>query len=268
MEKFQANKKFGQHFLRSDKVIEKIVSDCPLNLESFELILEIGPGPGILTKELKQRYEHSLMAIEIDSQFYDFLEKLIHANNLIKKDALEVDYENLFTSHNISSLWLVSNLPYNVAAPLMINFFALDKIKRMTLMMQKEMAERIMAYNPKKQKTNSLFSYAHTFFDVSKLVHVPPGSFDPPPKVDSTVLTFNRKEKALIPLEEYSEFQKFCRHLFSTPRKQLQKVLKTQIPHLDWMNILDSLEISAQIRAEVLELQQVHQLYFAWKRGM
>lgn len=265
--KYSANKKFGQHFLNSEKIIQAICEDDQTSGRDLKYCLEIGPGPGILTKHLKEK-ERPFKVIEIDSRFIDDLKNLIGADNVVNQDALDINFEELFTENGWNeSIWLVSNLPYNVAAPLMINFFPVLPIQRMTLMMQKEMADRIIPPNPKKS-SNPLATYAKCFFDIKKLVHVPPGAFSPPPKVDSTVLSFERLDQSIIQIEDYQSLLKFGRGIFSTPRKQLLKVAKTNLAGTDWPKILEACDIPPTIRAEALSFEQVTQLFFAWKQGI
>lgn len=262
---FQAKKKFGQHFLKSDSVIQKIVNDKD---EDTQYCLEIGPGPGILTKYLVEK-SFPLKVIEIDDQFIQHLENLVGKENVTHSDAMEVELTECFQAWDWqNNIWLVSNLPYNVAAPLMIRFFPILSIKKMTLMMQKEMALRILPPNKKKQ-SNPLAIYSALFFDVKTLCQAPPGAFSPPPKVDSTVLTFTRKETPLIDPTEYESFLKFGRGIFSMPRKQLKKVLKTNLAlpnEASWEDLLNQNNIPETIRAEALELEQVLGLYFSWKQ--
>jgi 16S rRNA (adenine1518-N6/adenine1519-N6)-dimethyltransferase len=262
---FQAKKKFGQHFLKSDSVIQKIVNNQD---DSTKYCLEIGPGPGILTKFLVDK-DAPLKVIEIDDQFISHLKQLVGDENVTHQDAMEVELEELFKQWSwTQDIWLVSNLPYNVAAPLMIRFFPIMPIQKMTLMMQKEMALRILPPNKKKQ-SNPLAIYSALFFDVNTLCQAPPGAFSPPPKVDSTVLTFTRKEKPLIDPDEYSSFLKFGRGMFATPRKQLKKVLKTNLSlpsGQNWETLFKENDIPETVRAEALDLEKVLALYFSWKR--
>lgn len=263
---FQAKKKFGQHFLKSDSVINAITNDFE---DDTQYCLEIGPGPGILTKHLKQK-DFDLKVVEIDDQFISFLQELVGAENVIHSDAMDVDLWEKFQNWDWQQkVWLVSNLPYNVAAPLMIKFFPISCISKMTLMMQKEMAQRISPPN-KKKPSNPLAVYSQLFFDVKTLCQVPPGAFSPPPKVDSTVLSFTRKEKALIDLADYELFLKFGRGLFVMARKQLKKVLNTNLSHanINWDEILLDAQIAPNLRAEALELEQVLALFFSWKQGI
>lgn len=265
-ESFTAKKKFGQHFLNSPHIIDKITSDIS---DESKYILEIGPGPGVLTKKLIEK-ENPLKVVEIDDQFISFLSNLVGAENVLHIDAMEVDLAEKFKAWSWDdNIWLVSNLPYNVAAPLMINFFPMPQIQSMTLMMQKEMAQRVLPTN-KKKPSNPLSVYAALFFEVKVLCQVPPGAFQPPPKVDSTVLSFRKKETSLIARDDFGLFKKFARALFTTPRKQMKKVLTTNLAlsNGSWEELFNENDIPMNIRAEALELEKILSLFFSWKRGI
>src|SRR5665647_728814 len=113
---------------------------------------------------------------------------------------MEFDWKNFLSTHGFKSIWLVSNLPYNVSVPLTLSFLRIPEIKYMTLMYQKEVAEKIL---PKdlRNSMGSLHVLNLTQFEISHVVNAPPGAFLPPPKVDSQVLQFKRREIPLIGLE-------------------------------------------------------------------
>src|SRR5690606_31558120 len=121
----------------------------------------------------------------------------------------------------------VSNLPYNVSVPLTLSFLRVPEIKNMTLMYQKEVAEKILPKDPR-NAMGSLHALTVSQFDVSHVVHAPPGAFVPPPKVDSLVLNFRRKEVPLVPLERVDVFEEFLRLVFAQRRKQLGGILKKE----------------------------------------
>ncbi len=255
-----ADKKFGQHFLTNQQVIKMITQDFA---QSTDAILEIGPGPGILTKELI-KLSHPFAAIEKDQRLAEYLiPKILTDDQIYFADALDVDLNKFIKTKlsNALNVWLVSNLPYNVSTPLTIKFLKTIQIKYMTLMYQKEVADKIL--NSKEQKdNNSLHMLCYSFFTVTPLCKVKPGSFSPPPKVDSMVLSFSRRSKPLIKLEDFVQFETFLRRLFSQRRKQLQKVLRQYYPLDKLLPLLEKLIISPTIRAEVLSEEEVIQLYY------
>jgi len=261
-----AKKKFGQHFLRSPQIIEKICGDYANQSQS---IIEVGPGPGILTQYLC-KLNKAICVIEVDKDMISGLEKWLDKNQIINQDALEIDWETLITKNNLPDpVWLVSNLPYNVASPLLIKFLQASSIKFMTLMFQKEVALKALAVNEKrKEEMSSLGVLTHTYFHIKELVKVPPGAFVPPPKVESMVLSFERKITPDISIDDFPEFERFLRKIFSERRKQLGHILKKILPDEKFQKIesnLSELNICKKDRTQALTLLQVQGLYKSLK---
>lgn len=254
-----ADKSLGQHFLRDQNIIEKICSDFK---NEAEAIVEIGPGPGILTEHLAL-LGLPYQVIEKDVRFEVYLDQFIKKDQITMADALEINLASFFKEKNISGkkIWLVSNLPYNVATPLLINFIQAEDIKLMTLMFQKEVADKVFPFSTTKNFMSSLLVICQTYFHCDLLVKVPPGAFAPPPKVDSAVITFKRREVPLVPMNEFIALEKFLRQMFSQRRKQLGGVLKAFYPALKIKESFDSLDLSTTLRAEALTLEQVIELY-------
>ncbi|MGB0453256.1 MAG: 16S rRNA (adenine(1518)-N(6)/adenine(1519)-N(6))-dimethyltransferase RsmA [Bacteriovoracaceae bacterium] len=259
--KFTPNKSFGQHFLTSEKVVTDIIDDDQNSPFAIEKILEIGPGPGVLTNHLIKK-DKPFKVIEIDDQFIAHLSDLVGSENILQGDALRFNYNEILQGED-ESYWLVSNLPYNIAGPLMAKLFCHPKIALMTLMMQKEMGEKMLKTSPK-FKMNSLGLLSHCYFDVKKLCLVPPGSFSPPPKVDSIVLSFRKKHNPDIDFKIYPKLEAFGRNFFAHPRKQLMKNLKESYPHKDWKQAFEKSQVSLTIRAEACTHEQVLRLFNFW----
>lgn len=263
-----ANKSLGQHFLRDQSVIEKICTDFSGQAEA---ILEIGPGPGILTESLSVRAQAEKLpffVIEKDDRFPEYLRQFISPDQITMTDALAVHLSKFFADKNIADkkIWLVSNLPYNISTPLLINFLQATEIKYMTLMFQKEVADKVFPFSTTKNFMGSLHALSLTYFDCALLTKVPPGAFAPPPKVDSAVLTMTRKETPLVPLEEFHALEKFLRLLFSQKRKQLGGQLKSSFPMELLQQSFDAVGAPLTIRAEALTLDQVISLYRMLKK--
>lgn len=253
-----ADKSLGQHFLRDQKVIENICNDFKSEASN---ILEIGPGPGILT-EFLAKHGLPFMVIEKDLRFKEYLLQFLDEEQIYMGDALKVDLED-FIAKNFKekNVWLVSNLPYNVGSPLLINFLQAPSIKQMTLMFQKEVADKVFAFATSKNAMNSLMALSQTYFECDLLLKVPPGAFNPPPKVDSAVLTMTRIENPVISLSEFLTFEKFLRLVFSQKRKQLGGILKSQYKPEMIQSIFSELNIELTVRAEALSLTQIQTLY-------
>jgi 16S rRNA (adenine1518-N6/adenine1519-N6)-dimethyltransferase len=258
----QANKDLGQHFLKDQNVINKITE---LPDEDVDVILEIGPGPGVLSENLT-KLNRPYKVIEADRRFHEYLISHLPEENIIFADALEFDLEEAFKiwGWEDKKIWLVSNLPYNISAPLTIKFLQQREISYMSLMYQREVASKILG-DGKKNEQGSLLVLCQNFFDVESLCKVAKGAFNPPPKVESQVLSYYRKNEVEVALEEFSEFESFLRKLFSFKRKQLGTVLKNYFPKDKIDNVLNLTAIDVKIRAEALSLEQVYRLYRNFK---
>ncbi len=256
-----AKKDLGQHFLNDKNVIEKICSNF---MQEADAIIEIGPGPGVLTKSLAQK-GRPFFVIEKDHSFEELLSAIISRSQIYFEDALDVDLEELIQNNfkDAQKIWLVSNLPYNVSVPLLIKFTKIPRIKFLTLMFQKEVAEKIIPerFNAK-NSTGSLNILTENFFDKSLLIKVSPGAFVPPPKVDSTVISFVRKESSLVSYSSFNEFEAFLRKLFAFKRKQLFSVLRSNFPAEKIEVALNRCSIDKKIRAETLTFSEVTDLFF------
>lgn len=263
-----ANKSLGQHFLKDQNVISKITSDFQ---GSAEAILEIGPGPGILTESLALRSKKEnlpFFVIEKDERFPEYIRQFISDEQITLTDALAVDLSAFFQEKKIAekNIWLVSNLPYNISTPLLVNFLKAFEIKFMTLMFQKEVADKVFPFSTTRNFMGSLHALTLAYFDCELLLKVPPGAFQPPPKVDSAVLTMKRKSTPLVPQSEFAVYEKFLRILFAQKRKQLGGLLKSSFPQPLIEASFNELSIPLTIRAEALTLEQVIALYGKLKK--
>jgi 16S rRNA (adenine1518-N6/adenine1519-N6)-dimethyltransferase len=253
-----ANKSFGQHFLSSQTVISKITSPLPKEVDA---IVEIGPGPAVLTPHLAA-YKKPLFVIEMDERFVELLAPIVGAQNIFREDALAFDWHAFLTKYGFENIWLVSNLPYNISVPLTLSFLRIPQIRHMTLMYQKEVAQKILP-NESRNAMGSLHALCMSQFNLKHVVYAPPGAFVPPPKVDSQVLSFSRKEIPLVSLNEVDQFEKFLRLVFSQKRKQLGGILKGEWGCEKTMKALENAQIHPSVRAEALSLAQIFQLYFS-----
>src|SRR5690606_13769425 len=130
-------------FLNSPTVIHRITSPLPAGVD---VIVEVGPGPAVLTPHLAQ-YGLPLFVIEMDERFVDILSRVVQPQNIFQSDALVFNWEEFLQKNDFKSIWLVSNLPYNVSVPLTLKFLRVKEITHMTLMYQKEVAQKILPSN-------------------------------------------------------------------------------------------------------------------------
>lgn len=251
-----ADKRFGQHFLHSPHVIKAITEDIPADCEA---IIEVGPGPAVLTPTLKT-HGKPLYAVEMDKRFKEILENVLAPGHLILGDALEINWQEFLKERGHKSAWLVSNLPYNVSVPLTLAFMQSPGIQRMTLMYQKEVAEKFLPRSGK-NTMSSLNTLAGVFFKTSRVVDVPPGAFSPPPKVMSQVLRFDRLPESPVDLKDWQAFEEFIRLVFQQRRKQLKGLLKERIATDKLAEFYRQELLPEGIRAEALELKHVLALW-------
>jgi 16S rRNA (adenine1518-N6/adenine1519-N6)-dimethyltransferase len=254
-----ADKSLGQHFLRDSKIIQDI---CNNFKNTAEAIVEIGPGPGILTEHLAQ-HKLPFVVIEKDERFPPYLEQFISSNQITITDALKINLSTFVQEQNIADkkIWLVSNLPYNVGSPLLINFIQTPEIKFMTLMFQKEVADKVFPFATTKNFMSSLLVLTQSYFECELLCKVPPGAFTPPPRVESAVLSMVRRDIPLVPLNEFKKLEKFLRLVFGQKRKQLGGILKSAYDIQKIEQIFKEENILLSIRSEALSLDQVLALY-------
>ena len=243
-------KKLGQNFLHDKNIISSIVNKA--NIED-EDIIEIGPGPGILTESILNNKARSLLAIEKDDSFELNLKK-IRSNyrdnfDYLINDIIDFDFKKL-TKKNYK---FVSNLPYNISVPFILKMIRIRKIipwKEMILMVQKEVAERITAkINTKNYGRLSIMVNLNN--DVKKLLNVKPSSFIPRPKVDSTVIKISPKNKDInINTEIFENIVKTC---FSQRRKKVKNNLDQL--NINTISLLELSNIDPDIRAENIDIE-------------
>lgn len=253
-----ANKRLGQHFLQDQRVIDQICTDQAMDAK---YILEVGPGPGILTKYLCM-HKKPIQVLEKDARMVEYLKEYLSGDQMLITDALELDLTSyLFQLGWHEEVWLVSNLPYNVGVPLMINFIQAQPVKYMTLMFQKEVGEKVLDISGCKNSMGSLMALTQNYFEVKLKCPVMPGAFVPPPKVDSVVISLKRKEVPEIPLSEFRSYETFLRKLFAHKRKQVGSVLKAFYEKEEMESALEKVGLDRMKRAEIFSLSQVQELY-------
>ncbi len=249
MKKFRTKKRFGQHLLISEGVISKIVDTIDVKPE--DIIVEIGVGTGQLTQEILKRNPKKLYGIEIDETAYPIIEerfKEFENFELIKKDFFDV---NLYEIAENQKIKLVGNLPYNVSSLILINTaFYIDILERTVFMLQKEVAEKLIA-KPKTKSYTFLTIFIQTFFEVEYIMSVPARFFSPPPKVTSAVIRMFPKKN--YPKIDKKDFKNFVSSLFSNRRK----MLRTKVDE----NFLKSLNIPPTARVEELKPEDFLRLY-------
>ena len=192
MENVVAKKSLGQNFLHDKNIIKKIVTSN--SVTENDLIIEIGPGKGALTRELN-RFNSQIICYEIDERMRPILSELESEKlEVIYGDFLKRDIQKDLETKNYEKLYIVGNLPYYITTPIIEKVIESNvDLTAMTIMVQKEVAERFTA-KPNSKQYNSLTIYLNYYFDVEKLFVVKNTCFNPIPKVDSAVVRFTKKE--------------------------------------------------------------------------
>lgn len=222
---FRFSKSLGQNFLIDDSVLEDIVEGAEVSEE--DLVIEIGPGVGTLTRELIKKAKR-VVAIELDSNLIPILtEELGNEEkfSLIHNDALKVNFDEIMAGEK--SVKLVANLPYYVTTPIIAKLLNEGyKFKSLTIMIQKEVAER-MNSEPNCKEYGSI-SVLVQYFCTTKIIRkVEPSSFMPRPKVDSIVIRLDRLEQPRVELKDEKLFFDIVRNSFNMRRKTLWNALKS-----------------------------------------
>jgi 16S rRNA (adenine1518-N6/adenine1519-N6)-dimethyltransferase len=262
----RARKGLGQHFLIDREVLGLITSAAELT--TADVIVEVGPGLGILTRELASRAGW-VIAIELDNRLAALLKQtLVSSNNvtIINDDVLRIEPGDLVKGQKarfpeaINRYKVVANLPYYITSPVLRHFLeASAKPQMMMVMVQKEVAEAIVA----KPGDMSLLSVSVQFYGEPKIIsYVPAQSFYPAPEVDSAILRIELYPQPAVAVDEGSFFQ-LVRAGFTAPRKQLVNSL-TQglgLPKAEVLPLLGRANIVSQRRAETLTLEEWARLW-------
>ncbi|HOQ13400.1 MAG TPA: 16S rRNA (adenine(1518)-N(6)/adenine(1519)-N(6))-dimethyltransferase RsmA [Spirochaetota bacterium] len=253
------NKNLGQNFLIDDNIIKKITQ--ALNCDG-KRVLEIGPGLGAISREIV-KYSRYYIAVEIDKGFVNYLLDSFSADgvSIIHGDFLKLKIDDDFDI-------IVSNLPYYCASEILFRIAENYSAPEVYCMMQKEMAERIMAC-PGDKSYGALTVALSYYFNVTLLFHVPPEAFYPKPEVKSSFVKFVRKDKACIDKESEDLFKLIVKSAFWGRRKTLFKSL-SQSPHIRFeKDIIDkALEMSSippDIRGEKLSTDDYINLAIAFR---
>jgi len=250
MEKVKAKKHLGQHFLTDENIAKKIADT--LQLDGYDLVLEIGPGMGVLTKYLLEKNIETYV-IEIDTESVDYLNAhypKLHGK-IISKDFLKYNLNEVFNGKPFA---LIGNYPYNISSQIVFKCLEMrDQIPEFSGMFQKEVAERIC--EKKGSKTYGILSVlAQAFYDVEYLFTVHENVFNPPPKVKSGVMRMKRKENYQLACNEKLFFT-VVKTAFNQRRKTLRNSLKSLI-------ISDNLKEDSifALRPEQLSVEQFIEL--------
>tara|TARA_Y100000589_G_scaffold318558_1_gene346149 strand:- start:218 stop:1039 length:822 start_codon:yes stop_codon:yes gene_type:complete len=251
-------KRFGQHWLIDEKVLEKIKKNADLNEKDF--ILEIGPGKGALTSKLLDSKIKGLHAVELDKDLIGFLEKKFSKKenfSLEQGDILSINIKNKreFTK-------VIANIPYNITGPILDLFIGrLGKLPKYNLekiifLMQKDVVDRIIA---KAGNTNNsaLSTRIKLLSEVKKICDIDPSSFKPPPKVYSSLVTFIPLGlNSRLDLETEKTIEKLLKITFNARRKKLKNTLSTMFSKKNILKLEEYSEINFNLRPQDISVEK------------
>lgn len=263
----RANKNLGQNFLINEEVVTNIV-DCS-NIDKQDLVIEIGPGLGTLTKYLLEK-AGKVICIELDTKMLQILEDRFSLYNnfeLINNDVLKVDLKNIIEKEKaegkIKNVKIVANLPYYITTPIIMKLLEEElELESITVMIQKEVADRLIAI-PGEKNTGAI-TYAVYYYATSEaIMEVPNSSFIPEPAVTSKVIKLNIRKEPIVTPKNKEKMFKVIKCAFMQKRKTLlnsltnNKIFENKNQGIE---LLKSLQINENIRPEELTLEQFEKI--------
>ena len=255
-----AKKSLGQNFLLDSNITDKIISKSLQAQKKTSFsgshVFEIGPGPGGLTRSILKSNPEQMTVIELDDRCIRIMEeiktKLGNMFNIINQDALTYD----FTINNNIPKHIISNLPYNISVPLLTKWLKdISQYQSLTLMFQKEVADRIVA-DIKTKDYGRISILSQLQCKITRLFDLNPECFTPAPKIWSSVLLFEPLKETLDTLE-INKLEKLTAQAFSMRRKMIRQSLKS-IKNLD--SICEQIGINTSMRPEEITPTQFREL--------
>jgi 16S rRNA (adenine1518-N6/adenine1519-N6)-dimethyltransferase len=259
-------KGWGQHFLIDQNIQNKIIQTAKVRKE--DVVLEIGPGLGEMTIGLSKKVKR-VIAIEIDPHLVEILgKKMMNYSNVevVRGDILKVVFENLLSQEK-DPVKVVANLPYQISTPLLFRFIeSKDIFSSLTLMLQREVAERLVA-SPGSKEYGPLSIFVQLYSNLSLSFFIKSSAFFPPPKVESAVIHVVWKGKPMAELKDEEWFKKVVKGCFGYRRKTLTNALRHS--HLSLPQDIEqrakSIGVDPQRRPETLSIQEFVSLADALK---
>ena len=253
--------RLGQHFMVDASYRQRIAAVVDLRPE--DLVVEIGPGRGAMTELLAER-AREVVAVELDTVLAEQLRKKFATGSpveVLQADILAVDLAELCRHHGAERSFVFGNLPYYITSPIIHHLFTFrDFIRAMALVVQHEVAERLVAA-PGKREYGYLTVFTQLFSQQRILLALPPGAFAPPPKVQSTLLEFQMRERPLLPKAQMERFLQFVKRCFAQKRKNLPNNLAGSYSRARVELELNRLSLARSVRAEQLTLEELLELY-------
>lgn len=258
MHNHRAKKHFGQNFLTDKNLLRKIVESADIKGKD---VIEIGPGMGALTQFLV-KHAITVKAYEIDKSLSPYMNKLKKEH-----ENLEIIYEDILSIEipNDKNYDVVANIPYNITSPILFKLLESKNINSATLMVQKEVAERITS-EPNNKSYNSLSLIVQYYMNVERIMIVKRHMFKPAPNVDSAVFKMTRRKPSLLNEKLEAIFIELVKAAFSQKRKTLVnnwhssfEITKKELNHFLEENDLDKM-----VRAENVSLEKFVEITKNW----
>lgn len=255
MEKYEVKfkKRFGQNFLKDINIVKRIVDVADITSKS--LVIEVGPGGAIMTRELSNVADY-VLAYEIDNDLKEEQEKRLRDCqnvDILFNDFLEADLFNDVNSYDYDNLYFVSNVPYYITTPIILKLINSGlHFKKIVMMVQKEVGDRFSTKCGNKEY-GSITVILNYFFNIKKEFNVSRKQFIPEPNVDSVIISFTEKERKET-VKDFDLFQRLVRDSFQFKRKTLRNNLKGY--DLDKVSsVLDRYGYTLTVRAEALSVE-------------
>ena len=255
MEKYDIKfkKRLGQNFLKDKNIVKRIVD--VVTDKSNSLVIEVGPGGGILTRELCQSF-NNVLAYEIDSSIKEELDSRISEFDnidVIYKDFLKCDISSDIEKYKYKNLYFISNVPYYITSPIILKLIDCGLyFNKIVMMVQKEVGERYSA-TPGNKSYGAISVILQYFYKIKKEFNVSKGNFIPQPKVDSVVISFEPNDRD-NKVKDISKFIKLVNDSFQFKRKIIKNNLKDY--DLDIINkVLNTYGFDLNSRAEDLSVE-------------
>ncbi len=258
---FAFQKKFGQNFLIDTHVLDKIIQAAGLTKE--DMVVEIGPGIGTMTQYLAER-AGTVVAVEIDTNLIPILKETLGDYDnvtVINEDILKVDIRKLAEQyHGGRPIKVVANLPYYITTPIIMGLFESEvPIENITVMVQKEVAERMQA-GPGTKDYGALSLAVQYYAEPYIVANVPPNCFIPRPNVGSAVIRLTRHQEKPVSVKDEKLMFRLIRASFNQRRKTLQNGLNNsgEVPFSkeEIASAIEKLGLPAAVRGETLTLEQ------------
>ena len=255
-ENFNFQKKYGQNFITDTNLLQAIVQDC--NITKEDNILEIGPGAGTLTSFIAQK-AGKVLCFEIDENLKPILEKTLEPYNNVQvvfKDIMQSNEDEILKELG-QTYSIIANLPYYITTPIIFKFLESNHIKKMCIMVQKEVAERIVAKSGKDYGILSILIDYNYNAKIARIVNRQ--MFNPTPNVDSAIVILEKVEKNRFC--DYKDFVKVVHACFSMRRKTLINNLSSYFAiNKNEIEILLNGKFDKNIRAENLSTEDFEKL--------